>query len=92
MLKFKDFVPNRIPGQGGGFFSPGQPDRHETIHEALEEANAWISSQNIDVINVETVVLPNIWEDHEEGSEDGSLYTGSTFSHWHQFIRCWYKD
>ncbi|MBH23529.1 MAG: hypothetical protein CMH57_03495 [Myxococcales bacterium] len=92
MIKFKDFVPKRIPGTTGGFFSSGEPERYETIQDALEAANNWIVDETIQIVNVETVVLPNIWAEHEEGSEDGSLYTGSTSSHWHQFIRCWYQD
>ena len=46
-----------------------------------------------DVLNVETVVLPNIWSPYEEGSADVALGTsGEMPSHWHQFIRCWYED
>ncbi len=91
MLKYKDFVPKRIPGQAGGFFSAATPERHESFDKALDEANAWISNNEINILNVETVVLPNIWAEHEEGTEDGSLYTSGT-SHRHQFIRCWFTE
>jgi hypothetical protein len=45
------------------------------------------------VLNVETVVLPNIWSRFEEGSRDPALgISGDSPSHWHQFIRVWFEE
>lgn len=85
MIAFCDFVPRSIPG---GLFSPLQTD---SFRAALEEANIWIESNGVRVLNVETVVLPNIHCPGEKGSEDTSLRTsGDLSSHWHQFVRVWY--
>ena len=46
----------------------------------------------VDVVNVETVVLPNIWSQYEEGTTDPALHTsGDMASQWNQFIRVWYR-
>ena len=87
MIKHQDFVPKMHVQPG--IFKLGQ---YETFDEALAAANIWIQENNIQVINIETVVLPNIWSRWEEGSTDPALVTsGDSPSRWHQFIRCWYN-
>ncbi len=45
----------------------------------------------VKLLNLETVVLPNTWSPHEEGSNDSSLGTAGEFpSLWHQFVRVWF--
>ena len=88
MLKYKDFVPKQIAAPG--FFEAGE---HETFDDAVVAANDWMASNNIRLVNIETVVLPNIWSKWEEGSADASIGTsGDSPSRWHQFLRCWYQD
>ena len=88
MLKYIDFVPREISKPG--LFKEGE---HETFDEAVAEANQWLAENKVTVINLETVVLPNIWSRWEEGSADASLGTsGDNPSRWHQFLRCWYHD
>ncbi len=86
MIQFADFVPEML--KPPGIFQPGE---YESFEEALAAANEWIVGHQIDVVNVETVVLPNIWSHYEEGSTDVSLGTGESVSRWHQFIRVWYR-
>jgi hypothetical protein len=87
MIGYRDFVPKMLAP--GGFLSPAE---YETFDSALDAANAWIDENGIHVIDVETVVLPNIWSRFEDGSTDTSLGTsGESPSHWHQFIRVWYN-
>ena len=86
MLQFRDFVPRMLVEPG--LFKEGQ---HESLDDALEAANQWLAESHVQLVNVETVVLPNIWSRWEQGSADTSLGVGSP-SHWHQFIRCWYED
>ncbi len=87
MIKFKDFVPEMIAQPG--LFREGT---YESLEIAVEAANDWIKEYDIRVINVETVVLPNIWSRYEEGSADVALGTsGDSPSRWHQFIRVWYR-
>lgn len=91
MYTYQDFIPKRIPASKGGLFRSSTPEGHQSFRDAVEEANAWVVAQGVEVVNIETVVLPNIWEEHEQGTEDGSLYTGTSASYWHQFVRVWYR-
>ncbi len=87
-LLAKDFVPQKIKG---GMFKSG---KIQTFQEVLDAANQWIIQNNhIEVLNVETVVLPNIHESDEEGSQDTELWTGGeSSSNWYQLLRVWYRD
>ncbi len=85
-LRFKDFVPEIK--DGGGFFKSATV---EQLSEPLDRVNSWVSQEKIDVINIETVALPNIHQ--EEGSSDTQLRASGDYStYWYQFIRVWYKD
>lgn len=82
MLRYRDFVPTQ---DDIGVFAAG---KYESFDEALERANAWISENGIQAMNIETVVLPNLWSRMSEGSTDISREV-SSFSSWNQFIRVW---
>ena len=85
MIEFADFEPRVI--DPGGFF---REQTLESFREVLAQANEWIRTEQVDVINVETVVLPNMHD--EEGTEDVSLRTsGEYMSQWYSFIRVWYR-
>ena len=88
MLHYKDFVPKEISKPG--FFAPGA---HESFDNAVAEANQWLAENDVRLVSMETVVLPNIWSKWEEGSSDASIGTsGDSPSRWHQFLRCWYQE
>jgi len=85
MLRHRDFVPRMI--REAFLLTPAE---YESFEDAEAAANAWLEAENIQVVNIETVVLPNLWK--EEGAEDPSLRTSGDFvSNWHQFIRVWYR-
>lgn len=87
MIKYIDFTP-KVTKKGGLFKST----EIETFGDIVASMNEWITSENPDVLNVETVLLPNIHDSDEEGSEDTMLGTGrESSSHWYQLIRVWYK-
>lgn len=89
LLKFKDFIPEqKTPST---WKSRGQ---YEPLSYALQTANTWILQQpDIELLNVETVVLPNIHNIKEEGSQDPDLFIGGGMStSWHQFFRVWYIE
>ena len=87
MIEFRDFVPEVV--SEGALFKAAE---YESLDAAVTAANRWVHEFKIKVINIETVVLPNIWSRWEEGSTDTSLGTsGDSPSHWHQFIRIWYR-
>ena len=85
-IKFKDFTPGV---EKKSFFTT----TYEPLQKCLLRANEWIAAENPTIINIETVVLPNLWDTGEEGSEDPDLTTsGDMRSSWHQFVRVWYRE
>ena len=88
MIKHIDFTP-KVTKKGGLFKST----QIEGFQDIIDTMNSWISENNPDVVNIETVVLPNIHDADEEGSEDTMLGTGrESSSHWYQIIRLWYRE
>ena len=85
MIRFEDFAPKLLKS---GFFSR----EFDSFEAALAGANNWIDSNSIDVVNIETVVLPQIWGKGEDGTTDVNLRVdGEWDTTWHQFIRVWYN-
>lgn len=83
MIHFKDFAPQITKRS---FFKV----EFESFAKALADANHWIETNRIDVVNIETVVLPEMWD--EEGTADVNLRTRDDFPNdWYQFIRVWYR-
>lgn len=85
MLRFKDFVPELAVIDAHGH------ELYASFEEAVAAAGQWLKSTPARVIQLETVVLPNIWAPNEGGSSDPSLRTWTPAS-WHQFVRVWYDD
>ena len=86
MYAFKDFAPPQL--SEGTFFSGPS---FATFSVAVETANAWIRETGVQVVHLETVVLPGIWNENEEGTEDGRLAVGGDTGGWYQFVRVWYE-
>lgn len=87
MIQYKDFVPEVVPQ--GLFKRP----LYQPLEETLAEVNRWISQHSYQIINIETVVLPNMHNPKEDGSGDTSLTTREGWdATWHQFVRVWFKD
>lgn len=88
LIACRDFAPKMTQ-------PPGLMHRavFESLQSAIDEANFWINAHGIDVVNVETVVLPNTWSKFEEGTSDPDLaQLGDMPTHWHQFVRVWYRS
>jgi hypothetical protein len=95
MIKCKDFAP-RITERGPF----GGPAEYESFSEVINAANQWIESSTMQVINVETVVLP----DRVEGTSAGiyGLTTSNGFYpvmisqgltiNCFQCVRVWYRE
>lgn len=87
MIEYIDFVPEKLTPSR----PLGEPD-FETLRDCLDRANAWIAEQGADVVNVETVVLPQLHDPNEEGSEDVNLRQNDDYvTPWNQFLRVWYR-
>jgi hypothetical protein len=88
VIKHADFIPQRLT-TGDILEKPS----FATLDTALAAANAWLTGRNVDVINVETVVLPNLWDDTTRGTLHGGIeIVGESSCHWHQLIRIWYRE
>lgn len=83
-IGYKDFLPAVLKS---GLFST----EHETLPLAVARANEWIRESGVTVINVETVVLPNVRE-VEDASQVGIRTSGELSSYWFQIVRVWYDD
>lgn len=78
MIAFKDFIPKRVEGTGD----------LEDIENVLERVNNYIFDNGVRVINLETVVLPNV-----EHTGDSELQTPEgEDSTWVQFLRLWFEE
>ena len=89
MIRFQDFAPKQTGTTKVLIFSSAV---YEDFAAAATAASAWITRYEIDLINIETVVLPNMHRHPEEGTVDGSLHSsGDHSTRWHQFVRVWYR-
>lgn len=82
-IAHQDFVPvtNR-----SGFFSTD----YEPLDSVVARANAWMTEVGARVVNIETVLLPNIGL-AESAGENGLRTSGDISSHWFQVVRVWYE-
>ena len=83
-LSYKDFFPAVLES---GFFST----KHEALAATVVRASDWVSEAGVQVINVETVVLPNI-KNVDDASQVETYTSGEMSSHWYQFVRVWYES
>jgi hypothetical protein len=87
MIAYRDLAPQQV--------SPAallQPAQFEPLAKAVAAANDWIAAQGVEVVNVETVVLPNLWGPYAQGTEDPNIGTRTDFPlAWNQFVRVWYR-
>ncbi len=79
-ILFRDFVPAH---KGGGMLNPV----YETATEVAARASAWIEASGIQMIQMETVVLPNIGDDSNAGMKHAGQHPW-----WWQVIRVWYRE
>lgn len=95
MLAYYDFVPHyRILKEATWFAKDVVEVR--SFSDAVAAAAKWIDEYLIKVVQVETVVLPNMWTVGELGSSDPVLSVIENDgdrrleTRWFQFVRVWY--
>ncbi len=86
MIAFKDLVPEQ--NSPPRLLSESDYEQFESV---VRRANAWITESQVKIINIETVVLPNIHQPQEEGSTDPELRASGESNYWHQIVRIWYE-
>jgi hypothetical protein len=82
-IGYKDFFPAVVES---GFFR----DEHETLQSTVVRVNEWIAQSGSQIINIETVVLPNVSQ-AEDASQVGIRTSGKISSYWYQVVRVWYE-
>ncbi len=87
MIAYRDFVPTQI--SPAALFKSA---KYESLDHTLETANAWIRTNSINVLNVETVVLPNLcWSEGTADTKNFVLQTAVAEATKNQFFRVWYR-
>jgi hypothetical protein len=84
MFDRKDFVPKTL--------SVSWPNlvHTDSFDSAIAAANEWIEAGSIDVLNIETVVLPAPLVDIDDKTGIPRMYAGDAVTLF-QFIRVWYR-
>ncbi|HEY1016377.1 MAG TPA: hypothetical protein VGE07_26950 [Herpetosiphonaceae bacterium] len=85
MLTFKDFIPQiqkRVLGM---------PTAYESIHEVLTRVNRWLEHERLEVISIETLLLPKLPGEAEE-SPPARMTAASSSMGTFQVIRVWCRE
>jgi hypothetical protein len=87
MIQYKDFAPQIA--KRGPF---GGPAEFESFSDVVSAANQWVENGAIQVINVETVVLPDSSKGTSEGIYTVTIISGNTTINGLQCVRIWYRE
>ena len=82
-IAFKDFFPTVLRS---GFLSSD----FEPFPTVVNRANEWIAQSGVQVLNVETLVLPNV-SNETEAQQTNIRTSGEVSSYWRQILRVWYE-
>lgn len=86
MIRYKDFAPQVIRrGPFGGVIEV------ESLSDVVSAANQWIENRSIQVIHVETVVLPLNSKNTNHGAYGFVIINGGEVN-WYQCVRVWYRE
>jgi len=85
LIKYKDFAPQVT--KRSLFKGVTEVDSFPMVVSA---ANQWIENSSVQVINIETVVLPN----SSPGTDYGMYITSGGYraNYWYQCVRVWYRE
>ncbi len=82
-IAFKDFFPTVLRS---GFLSSD----YEAFPVVVNRANEWITTSGVQVLNVETLVLPNV-SSETEAQQTNIRTSGEMSSYWRQILRVGYE-
>lgn len=87
LIRYKDFVPQvAARGPFGGI------SEIEPFSAVVSAANQWIENNSIQVMNIETVILPNSSQRAYDGVYKTEIATGAEPIGWYQCVRVWYRE
>ncbi len=89
MIQFKDFTIKMT--KPPGFLN--NPE-FEPLDESLIRMNAWIEKNEIIVLNVETLLMPNIFDGsyNRTSTLGGYKQSSSEANWWYQIFRVWFQE
>lgn len=91
-MNFKDFIPHVVRVEHRFLDMKFPEDTFESFDACVLAAREWIDREHVEVINLETVVLPNMYDPDQTGSIDTDLVSSKeSKTHWYQFLRVWYR-
>jgi len=82
-VAFKDFFPQVTHS---GFLA----SEYESFEQVVHRANQWMQQSGVQVLNVETLVLPNV-SNEAEASQTNIRTSGEMSSYWRQILRVWHE-
>ena len=85
IIKFEDFIP-QVEKSGWGL---GAETKGTGPKELVTQVNKWVKNSGVDVINIETVVVPTVWPKNYESKSITEIRQAATCL---QIIRVWYKE
>ncbi len=86
MIAFHDFIPRR---QGKRLL--GMVTDYENLHELVSRVNLWIEQNQVDILNVETVLVTNLPNEAEASPKVQMDSQANAFSTY-QIVRVWYRE
>jgi len=88
MIAYQDFLPQVT--QAGGVFKNAQ---HESFDQMIARINQWITAHCIQVLNIETIVLPNIQLAGHNSTHSTYRTSGHNLAtnQWYPVVRVWYS-
>ena len=87
MIKYKDFIPEVT--QLGLLGHVKESDSFESL---VKQANVWINSSAVEIINVETVLLPNVINRPKQIEPETGASTVGQPRVLFQCVRVWYRE
>ncbi|MFK7801228.1 MAG: hypothetical protein AB8G95_06335 [Anaerolineae bacterium] len=88
MIQYKDFFPNVTNSSLLGIVRAA-----DSFDAVVKVANNWAASTPVEVVNIETVLIPQYHVVKESPKSQEGVYTeGHNPTHWYQGIRIWYRE
>ena len=89
-IRYKDFAQQTTKGDGN--FSGYTGYNYSKLDEALTAISSWIREEHINVLNIETLVLPTSIKDGTIQTNNSPMrVSGENSSSWYQVYRVWFK-
>lgn len=86
MIAFQDFVPRLQSKRLLGMLND-----YENLHELVSRVNIWLEQNQIDLINIETVLVTDLPKETETSSKT-QMNSQVNVTSAYQIVRVWYRE